>query len=250
MGSVKITSVEQLDWLISMGGGVIDPDIASPEAQEALDWYARGTIAMQQGNVQEAIAVFQTTVSRWPRFVAPRVNLAHCLNAIGRPVDALKELDIAHDLAPHDPDIHMSKASTYNNHGRFQDALAELFLAQEDYGHPHNMEVTYWIGVTYQQLGQMAESRKWLQQALESVDVQERLSPFEQKFPEERYRAHIAMAEVCDALGDWPAVAANLRVCVSMNPKNKDMKRILKERERMASAQDGSKAGFLKRIFG
>ncbi len=109
----RITTVAELDSLINIGGGLVSPNALSPEMLQLLNGYARGTLAMQEGDLETAINIFHRLLALAPSFIAPRVNLGNCLVDLGDPEQGLQELKRASQSAPRDVDVYMSMSKAY-----------------------------------------------------------------------------------------------------------------------------------------
>lgn len=218
-----ITSIRQLDSLINQGVLQVDPTAFSPSMARAMKAYVAGSTLMAEGHLERAAASYRQTLASWPDFVAPRTNLAHALHALGKSADALRELDLAHKYAPLDPDIHMSKASIYNNLQQHELALPELFRALDEYQDPSHLTVTFYLGVTYSELGRYAEARAYLLRSMMAVSNFIQSGQPSQDIQDHWYRVHLMLAEVCEQQEDWPFAVKHLQECLSMNPGDQDL---------------------------
>jgi tetratricopeptide (TPR) repeat protein len=229
----KITTVDQLDRLINMGGGMTDHSVLSPEMRRLLDLYASGTAAMQQGNLGEAVRIYRYIVSTWPNFVAARVNLANCLTFVGKPQEALQELKHAHSVAPRDPDIHLAVGRAYESMGDKQKELQQYQEALQDY--PHSVDAMNSLGATYREVGQLQMAEQWLLRALDEIEGQDRLgAPMGWKHPG-RLPALYNLALTYQDAGDWKKAVECWQKCVSLDSTNSQLRQSLRQAEINAS---------------
>jgi tetratricopeptide (TPR) repeat protein len=196
-----INSVEQLDQIINMGAGLINRTSLSPAMSEALNMYKSATSAMHSGDLYQAAQGYRQLLEQWPGFVAPRANLALCLHFMGDYDDALRQLEVAHEFAPDDPEIHVNAGRIYEALGDKGRELEQYHQALQD--RPDHVEAMGNLGITYRETGQIQESMRWLLRAQQVIEQQEAMMgrltgqhPF-------KTNILIALAETCEALGDW-----------------------------------------------
>ena len=80
-------------------------DEITPEQWDADIAMRLGEHAYLGGDVLAALAAFQSAASKDPRRAEAHWRCAHCLAILNRIPDALRELDRAREIAPHDPRI-------------------------------------------------------------------------------------------------------------------------------------------------
>lgn len=228
MAVYKITTVSQLDQFINGGGILIADDILSPEMQQAMDLYALSTRAMLDEDYQYAVDIYRSMLIRWPSFVAPRINLANCLNQLGFSSQALRELTEAHKHAPSDPDIHLCAARIYESCGDQFRELQEYLQAHNDYSHPYNIDILFAIGVTYFQIKQNSQAKAWLEKALEAVDIQDAFGvPLGRTHVEERFKVLNWLALTCQEMGLWQEAVQRWEQCLILDPTSHQLKHLL-----------------------
>jgi tetratricopeptide (TPR) repeat protein len=227
-GEMKITCVEQLDQMINLGSGMIDTSALSPAMSQALNMYTTATGAMRAGHFDEAAQRYREILALWPNFVAPRVNLADCLHAMGNYDKALRQLDVAHEFAPGDPDVHISAGRVYESLGNKERELEQYQEALRD--SPGHIGAMVNAGITHREVGQLEESEQWLQRALKEIRQQESfLEHLGWRHPA-KTNTLIALAETHEAANNWGRAVECWQEAQSAEPS----RRALQERLELA----------------
>jgi predicted Zn-dependent protease len=199
--SAILTDVAQLDRMINDGLVASDRGTLSPELNQLLDAYLSASAALKNGNLYEAVNGYQDIVSACPDFVAPRVNLGHCMLYLGDHHQALHQFELAHELAPSDPDIHIAAGRVYEALGNKSAELQQYQAAVAD--DPHYVEALTNLGVTYREIGELEQSYIWLERALERIEQEEQVSYQPGWQHPNKGNTLAGMAQTCEASGDW-----------------------------------------------
>jgi tetratricopeptide (TPR) repeat protein len=246
----KITTPAQLDQMINMGTGFIDPSILSPEMKQLLELYNAGTNAMNRGALGEAIGIYRGIVSTWPDFVAGYVNLAACLSRTGKPQQAIQVLGHAHGLAPQDPDIHLTAGQVYEALGDKQKEIEQYYQALED--DPNNVHAMNNLGIAYREVGWLNESRHWLQQAMQAVEQQESLMTQAGWQHPIKLNLLVSLALTYEAGERWNEAIYYWQQCSSLAPNNASLQKSYQRALSLARASRlrSSLLEFLDRVGG
>jgi len=105
--------------------------IAKGISQEALELYKQGVARYDAGDLEGAIAAFETALEIDPKFHFAWNGLGATLNALGRYRDAIAAFETALEI---DPKFHFAwnnLGNTLNDLGRYSDAIAALEKALE-----------------------------------------------------------------------------------------------------------------------
>lgn len=197
----KISEVADLDRLINDGLDLQDQSRLTPGMRLLLEDYLVASKHMKHGDLHGAISLYRDILSKWPNFVAPRVNLGHCVLYLGDAGQALREFQQAHKLAPSDPDIHIATGRVYEALGNKQAELQQYREAVAD--DPNHVEAMTNLGLTYREVGDLEQSYHWLGRALERIEREERArNQFGWQHPS-KANTLAGMAETCEASGEW-----------------------------------------------
>jgi tetratricopeptide (TPR) repeat protein len=156
-----------------MGVTRFNPDIMSPEMLQVNNQYNLGRKAAAQGNLEEAIKIYQSLLAAYPDFVAARVNLASALALGGNPSKALQHLNYAHSIAPNDPDVHLIAGVVYECLGNKELEIEQYHEALRD--QPQSIAALNSLGAAYRESGQLQQSKATLQEAIEIIKDQARI---------------------------------------------------------------------------
>ncbi|PIQ69008.1 MAG: hypothetical protein COV91_00780 [Candidatus Taylorbacteria bacterium CG11_big_fil_rev_8_21_14_0_20_46_11] len=135
-------------------------------SQEVMEQLAQAAISVvsnkdvpQEMKNEFASLAFQTLekeVARAPEDARLRVFLGSFLNRLGRPSDALPQVEKAHELSPTKQTIAFELASTYMSLGRFDEALPILEKAHNDDPAFDTARITYAVGAIYAKKSDLA----------------------------------------------------------------------------------------------
>ncbi len=95
------------------------------ESAQARIAYDRGVTQAQEGNLDAAIASFETAIKLQPEFLAARENLAGMYCATQRYREGIAEFEAALLLNPSDPDTHFLIGRAYAESGDFSSAESQ-----------------------------------------------------------------------------------------------------------------------------
>jgi tetratricopeptide (TPR) repeat protein len=163
----SLQTVPQLDALSSMRA-IPTPETVSPEMLKLLRMGEEATIVHHQGDFDRSIRMFRNLLDFEPNYVAPRVNLAHCLIDKGDPGAALQELRIASSYKPSDVDVYMAMAKAY---AYLLDSDNEIQMYEKVIQiDPHHFLALNNLGATYRDTVQLDASEQWLLKAKEEAE--------------------------------------------------------------------------------
>lgn len=91
--------------------------------------YHMAMALMELGHTRKAVTYFQRVVKVSPQFVPGHVSYARCLYILGRYPEALQQLKLAAQLAPHIPVIRMAMASVLKKMGHVHQAAVQKQMA-------------------------------------------------------------------------------------------------------------------------
>lgn len=219
----KVTTTAQLDQMINVGVELIDPSVLSPEMRQLLELYSAGVNAMNQGALGEAIGIYRSVISIWPDFVAGYVNLATCLSRAGQPQEAIQVLGYAHNIAPHDPDIHLTAGQVYEALGDKHKEIEQYHQALED--DPNNVYAMNNLGITYREVGWLDQSKRWLQQAMQLVEQQENLMAQVGWRHPSKLNLFISLALTYEAGEEWNKAVYYWQQSLFLSPNNASLQR-------------------------
>jgi len=234
----SITTVEQLDGLINLGGGLIDISSLSPEMATVLDLYYRGTRSFQANCLEEAIEDYRSALKLAPRFIAARCNLGNALLSFGYPKRALHELRVAHRYSPNDPDIWLSLGNVYSE-------LEDDASAMECYERAHKLRPTHIATVVtlsgmYIDSSRLGEAEELLQRGLDAISLNQRIAtnlkidPNNHEWDSELSMIHHQLGLINYKRGDWLRATVILEKCVELVPADTRAQSLLqKARERL-----------------
>jgi len=135
----------------------------------------RGTFLLERGDANAALPWFEKAVA-WDGHSAPlRDGLAVCYSALGRPADAVRELEAACRIAPRDAQFHYRLGLALSEAGRVGDGVAALEQAvklDESFS-----AAWYNLGLAYSQLDRSEEALTALIRA-ETLDPGSARAPY------------------------------------------------------------------------
>ena len=116
-----------------------------------------GIVLQRRQRHEDALVEFRAAARLDPAFGPPRLLAGTSLLALGRPKDALAELDAAATLLPKEPAVHLQRAAACE---RLEDALclADEYRALVSMS-PDDPEYAYRLGRAYLRLSQWSHAR-------------------------------------------------------------------------------------------
>ncbi len=123
-----------------------------------------GTLAMAEGNAQDAEASFRKAIEVGPYFLPAYVNLADLQRALGREDDAEATLRAGLRVHPDAPELHYALGLSLVRSGRLAEALDELRTAA--LAVPDEVQFSYVYGVALHSAGKSRQAIDVLQAAL------------------------------------------------------------------------------------
>jgi tetratricopeptide (TPR) repeat protein len=125
-----------------------DRRTADPDAQLVLARYLA-----EEGREDDARGVYETTLRRFPRSLAIRVNFAQALSSWGRETEAAAQVETAHGDHPLDPHLALWTGRVRVHGGRAKDAVRPLRLAADRLQGPARAEAMFWLVAAYREQG-------------------------------------------------------------------------------------------------
>jgi tetratricopeptide (TPR) repeat protein len=223
-----IMTIQGLDNLVrtSPDGSVAHVTLP-PGLRRLRDRYATGVEAMQAGDLDRAIRVFRRLVLDEPGFVAARVNLANCLVDVGKPLDALQELEDAREAVVGDTDVHLAAARAYDGLGDRDSEMRryEQVLKID----PRHLEALINLGALHRTRGQLKLANDRLSQALDQIEAQERSGISDRS---QALAVHRNLAMLGEAQADWDKATHHWKVCTRLDPDDEEAQQGLQRVER------------------
>ena len=116
-----------------------------------------GIVEQRRGRHPEALAAFRTALKLDPRFGAARLLAGTSLLALGRPKEAIAQLERARRLMPDEPAVRLQLADAYERTGNVLGLVNEYrALAARE---PQNGEYAYRLSKAYLRLAQWSYER-------------------------------------------------------------------------------------------
>jgi protein O-GlcNAc transferase len=153
-----------------------------------------GVVLIQQGRHEDACAHLRAAVAIKPDWAAAWSHLGLALHAARRDGEALASLDRAISLAPDDADAHNNRGNVLSDLGRLEEALASYDRALAL--RPHDVAALGNRGVTLHDLGRDAE-------ALASYDRALDLKPDDAKLLDQRGSVLALLGRLDEALASY-----------------------------------------------
>lgn len=126
---------------------------------EAL--FNRAMSAQQQGDLDTAIADYESVLKLAPNLIPARVNLATAQMQLGRPEQALDNFRAAMKNAPSDPQVALLFGNALFETSRYADAVQ--VLAPMEKAHPENLDCAFLLGETLIHLQRPREGLKLIE---------------------------------------------------------------------------------------
>jgi tetratricopeptide (TPR) repeat protein len=172
-----------------------------------------GTFALARGEVTNALGHFQTA-ERWDSFSPEiRQELAVLFSQLGRPEDAVKELQEAVKLAPNEAEFHFKLALAWNELGDSAKAMAELEAAVKL--NPRHARAQYNLGLARFASGDSAG-------ALAALLAAEAADPHDPAIPYARATIHAQLGQIEEA-------RRAARRALELNPQFSDAAKLLSQ---------------------
>jgi len=172
-------------------------------ADQPVGQVLKGVFHQSRGTLPEALAHFQKAVD-WDAHSSPlRQQLAVVLSALGRPREALAQLESACQIAPQDPESHFMLALACNETSDTNRALTEIKTAVR-------LDPQYARG--WYNLALMQSSMGNPKEALSSIERAEKLVPHDPWIPFTR-------ATILVRLGDQTAALIAAKRALVLNPE-------------------------------
>lgn len=157
------------------------------------------------------MAIWSDSVVLWQRAIAVdrhngtgHANLAHAYEFRGSIDHAMREYEIALRIRPTQPDVHRNLAALLARRQRYDEAI-EHYLAEIEQN-PRRVESRYYLGVTYERVGELQKAQSQYQEA---VRVAPNYAP-----------AHLALARLLLSNGDVGGGEAGLRRVLALDSGN------------------------------
>lgn len=165
---------------------------------------AIGRLYLEAGEVDKALAAFDSGLARQPAFVPLMLDRADALGRAARWNDAAKQLQAADTLVPQSAAVKTKLGDVYQGAGRWDEAEKNYLLAIElDAKNPIAYNNLAWM--TVERKGDASKAVEWARQAV-------KLSPGSSPF-------HDTLAWAERASGNLPGALAHLKRAIELEPK-------------------------------
>ncbi len=182
-------------------------EAGAPEAAERTTLRARMLVENEerkshawdlerQGNVEEALAIWEAMLSRSPEDIDALLGRVRMMVAVGRPEDANDAVQSLLTLAPEHPEVQVQAGIARYQQGRDEQA-EEHFLAAIAQGDQGNSCPYEGLGLVYLRQGRTKEARSRLETAIALA-------------PDAEYKKYEAMARILMDEGDLEGAARML----------------------------------------
>lgn len=171
--------------------------------QDPAPHRAMGRLHLEAGEVDKALAAFDTGLTRQPRFVPLMLDRGDALGRAGRWDEAVRQLEAAAALAPDAADIQIKLGDAHQGAARWTEA--EKFYLQAMRLNPRNPLA--FNNLAWMTVERKGDARKAVEWAGEAVKLSPGSSPF-----------HDTLGWAQRAAGDLPAAARSHQRAISLEP--------------------------------
>jgi tetratricopeptide (TPR) repeat protein len=134
------------------------------DSPEALEWFARGVLAAQEGTEQAGLC-YQSAVDLDPSFLAARWAMAPICRSRRDYRGALEHINAVAAAVPHDVQVRMARASALSSVGDFMAAVEEYRLCTELDSRLES-SLNQYIVRCYSRANRLDEALKWANELL------------------------------------------------------------------------------------
>lgn len=218
MTAYEVTTVRQLDDLLTSQPERLHPSSLSPAMRLAYSAYLQAVRTMREGRLAEAAELFTGVVETWPGFVAPRARFGRCLQLLGQTEAAERQLKIAIGLTPTRAELYLALGALYESTalkeeeaGAYRDGIEHV---------PTDVRLHVRLAGAYQALERYVDAREQLEAVNRLVKALE--TEARQLTPAWRHPETAALmscwARQHEAEGDWSAAARCWRERLELDP--------------------------------
>jgi tetratricopeptide (TPR) repeat protein len=238
----QIGTIEQLDsfinYLTENKISFLSNDLFPSMTPEIKFIYSRYVKALQVGNVEHALSVYNSILSSAPDFVAARYNMAHFMKQSGNLDEALNHYMLAARYNPSDPSIIIEIGVTYSMLGMNEEAI-EAFLnvlkiTSESNLSGSNLTIRWLamfnIGLAYRETQEYMKSLQWLEKALEWVD-KHNIMPSMRAWDSEYVTTYLELGNLYKDFGDKQKAEEMYLKGMQTAAKNKSSNQDLRQHE-------------------
>lgn len=185
----------------------VNPEIArlDPKSEiTAQQWFERGKTALEHNDINSAIACFQKSVKKDPKFFDAHLYLGIAYATGGYLDTAMTELKEALNIKPDDAKAHTYLGLVYRKKGDLDSAVSELKLAIR--GDPNNSEAHFSLALTY---SEQHNIEGYLSEAREVLRLNPNLSV-----------GHVLLGDAYSGKGDPESAIRELNEALKLDPSN------------------------------